>query len=165
MGYNHLTTVKLAVAAALEPLMPTDPDTGQAIPLDYAWPGPELKRSTHAWLANGRTVSTPGSLSAGRKRRDQQVSFDVIIECVLVGETVDTEGRNILQQVADARVEEVAGIVDQYVADNPLLGQSQAGDVPIDYATFDSFTLSSGPLADGVGSTGVCQITYRIRPK
>ncbi len=165
MGYNQLSVVKRAVVEALEQLMPTDPETGEPVPCEYAWPGSQHQRPLHAWTANGRTTSQPASMGAGRKRRDQTVSFDVIIECLLAGETVDGEGRNQLQQVADERVEEIAGIIDQWVADNPSLGLTEAADVPVDFASFDAFTLEHGPLATGVASRGVCQITYRIRPK
>jgi hypothetical protein len=165
MAYNELSVVKRAVVGALAPLMPTDPETGDRAPIEYAWPGEQLTRPLHVFTANGRTTSTPSTMGAGRKRRDQSVSFDVIIECRRTGETVDGEGRNVLQEQADELVETVAGIIDQWVADNPTLGLTEAGDVPVDYATFDSFTLEHGPLATGVGARGICQITYRIRPK
>lgn len=165
MAYNQLATVKAAVAAGLAAVMPVDEQTNEVIPVHYAWPGQQHQRPTHVWLAGGRAVSDPAGMVAGRKRRDQRWSFDVIIECARRGQTVDDTGTNVLQRDADEIVEEIAGLVDEWVAANPKLGQTTTNDVHVDYGLVDSFTLEHGPTPDGVAARMIVTLTYRIRPR
>jgi hypothetical protein len=165
MPYNELRRLKLfLVDAWAESVMPVDPATDRLVPIDYAWPGP-YQKPTHVWFYNGRVESDYGPMGAGTKRRDQTVTFNAVIECTRVGKTVDAEGRNVLQQQADEMVEMIAGRIDQWVAQNPTLGQTVAGMVPVDFARFQSFELAGGPTTNGVGTTGLVQISYRTRPK
>jgi hypothetical protein len=164
MAYNHLSRVKGSMATALAKIMPTNPATGTAIPVDYAWPGTQRQHPTHVWFAGGRTLSGPSTLKAGRKRRDQTVSFDIIVESRIKGPTVDSNGVNVLQQQVDEIVEEIVGLIDEWVADNPLLGQTTSSDVPIDWATFDSWTLTHGPEDNGCAALAVVTISYKLRP-
>lgn len=163
MAYNDQIRLKLYLVDAWNQIMPTDTSTGMSVPVDYAWPGVHQK-ATHVWMPNQRTASQPGAMKAGRKRRDQTSSFDVVIEASLKGRTLDPSGRNVLQQEADQIVSDVAGLIDEWVADNPTLGQTATGMIPVDYATFDSFNSEGGPTTDGVRTVGICQITYRLRP-
>jgi hypothetical protein len=163
MAYDQARRVKHTMIAALAELLPADDATGQPVPIDYAWPG-KAQRSTHVWFVGARTVSEPYAMRAGRKRRLQATAFDIVIEAHLQGATLDAEGRNVLQEQADEIVEEIAGIIDEWVADNVTLGQTTTGSVPIDDASFDSFTLTHGPVDTGVVSVGVVTISYRLRP-
>lgn len=164
MAYDQISRVKRSMVAALAEIMPGSEATGFPVPVHYAWPGAEHQRPLHVWFANARTVSQPSTQRAGRKRRDQTVTFDIIVECRLKGATRDKNGVNVLQEQADAQVEEIVGLIDEWVADNPLLGQTTSDDVPIDWATFDGWTLTHGPESDGCGAIGVVTISYHIRP-
>jgi len=163
MAFNDLPRLKLYLVDQWAQIMPVDEQTGRQVPVDYAWPG-DHQKPTHVWLPNERTTSQPGAQRAGRKRRDQSVSFDVVIECSRTGRTIDPSGRNVLQQTTDIVVSTIAGLLDEWIADNPKLGQTSPGMVPVDFATFDSFESAGGPSPTGVKTIGLCQITYRIRP-
>lgn len=164
MAYDQLWRVKTSMATALAEVMPNDADTGRPVPVHYAWPGHDHQKVTHVWFAGGRKVSEPGAQRAGRKRRNQTTTFDIVIECHLTGKTLDANGENVLQVRADEIVEEIAGVIDEWVADNPLLGQTTSSDVPVDWSTFDLFTLVNGPESTGCASRGICTISYHLRP-
>ena len=158
MAYNLLTTLKRGLVVELAQILPSD------TVVEYAWPGSKYQKPVHVWTANGSTVSQPSTMRAGRKRRDQRVTFDVIIECYETAKTVDAQGVNVLQEVADEKVETIAGLIDEWIADNPLLGQTTTSSLPVDYATFDGFTLTHGPTDTGCAARAVCTISVRLRP-
>ena len=158
MAYDQPRRVKQTMVAALADLMP------DGVPVEYAWPGTNGQKPTHVWFVGARTLSEPYAMRAGRKRRLQATSFDIVIEAKLTGQTVDGAGVNVLQEQADEIVEQIAGIIDEWVADNVTLGQTASTDVPVDDASFDSFTLTHGPVDTGVVSIGVITISYRLRP-
>jgi hypothetical protein len=60
---------------------------------------------------------------------------------------------------------QIAGLIDEWVAANPQLGQTTSSDVPVDFASFDSFTLEQGLPESGATARGTCTISVRIRPK
>jgi hypothetical protein len=164
MAYYELSRVKRSMVEALAAIMPNNEATGQAIPVHYAWPGSQRQAPVHVWFVGGRTVSSPSTMRAGRKRRDQTTTFDIVVECNMKGPTLDEFGVNVLQEQADQVVEEIVGLIDEWIADNPQLGQTTSTDVPIDYATFDSSQLAHGPLDNGCASIALCTVSYRLRP-
>lgn len=165
MAYVDPVALKLVLVDQLSEVMPNAAGE-QPIPVDYAWPGPALQRRTgHVWLFNARCVSEYGAMGAGRKRRDQVWTFEVVAEVVHEGEAVDGSGRNTGQAKADATLVAIFGAIDDYVATNPTLGQTTTGDVPVDFATFDGYTIEQGQHATGASVRGTGVITVRIRPK
>lgn len=164
MAWVDIPRLKRSVVEQLREVMPSL-DGWPEIRVDYAYPGEKHQRPVHVWLFNARCVSEYGAMGAGRKRRDQTWTFEVVIEAVHQGASVDGQGFNIGQERADAIVTEIAGAIDDYVATNPTLGQTQSGDVPVDHATFSGFTLEEGQHATGAATRGTCAITIRIRPK
>jgi hypothetical protein len=164
MAYADIPTLKRSFAAQLEEIMPTDWD-GKHVPVDYAWPGTDQQRPLHVWLFNARSTSTPGPMGGRPYRRDQTWALDVVIEGVHKGATLDRSGRNVLQEKVDAAIVQIAGLIDEWVAANPQLGQTTSSDVPVDFASFDSFTLEQGLPESGATARGTCTISVRIRPK
>jgi hypothetical protein len=164
MAYDQARRVKQTMVEALAAVMPTDPETGESVPVDYAWPGTNHQQVCHVWFVGARTESTYGGMRAGRKRRDQVTTFDIVIERKLLGQIVDGDGVNVLQAQADELVEDVAGVIDEWIADNVTLGQTTASDVPVDYGSVVSFVLTHGPIDVGVMSVGVLTVQYRLRP-
>lgn len=158
MAYDQTRRIKQTMVTALADVVP------DGVPVDYAWPGTNQQKETHVWFVGARTVSEPYAMRAGRKRRLQTTEFDVIIETHLKGPTLDGGGVNVLQARADELVESVAGVIDEWVADNVTLGQTASTDVPVDHGSVSSFTLSHGPVENGVTSIGVLTITYTLRP-
>lgn len=164
MAFVDIATLKRSIVDQLAEIMPNDPD-GRHIAVDYAWPGTENQKPTHVWLFNARCVSEYGAMGAGRKRRDQVWTLQFVIEHWRDGRTLDGQGRNVLQEKVDATVAEIAGVIDDWIATNPTLGQTAAGDVPVDFATFNGWTLEQGERATGASARGTVDITVRIRPK
>lgn len=164
MAYVDIPALKRSVVDQLEPLMPLTPD-GKQIPFDYAHPGIDHQKMAHVWLFGARCLSVPSTQSAGRKRRDQTWSLTIQIEAIDPGPVVDATARNIGQQRVDALVMEIAGIIDEWVAEYPTLGQTYDYSVPVEWAQVDSITLEEGVRDNG--SAAACQvvISARIRPK
>lgn len=164
MAYDQLSRVKRSMAEALAEAMPNNESTGHPIPVHYAWPGSAKQAPTHVWFVGGRTVSGPSTQKSGRKRRDQTTTFDIVVECNMKGPTLDEFGVNVLQEKADQVVEEIVGLIDEWIADNPLLGQTTSSDVPVDSSRFEGWSLIHGPLDNGCASIGLCTVSYRLRP-
>lgn len=164
MAYVDVPALKRSLVDQLQLVMPTDWDGNEAR-IDYAWPGASHQRPLHAWFFNARCLSEPSSMGAGTKRRDQTWELVIRIEAKRQKPAVDGQGRNVGQELADAAVMSVAGMLDDWIARNPKLGQTTAADVPVDYASFASFTLEEGVVDTGVGAVGTFTFTVRIRPK
>ena len=165
MAYVDIPALKRSVVDQLAAIMPQRWD-GAEIPFDYAWPGTANQKAAHVWLFNARCVSEYGSLGAGRKRRDQTWTLEIVIEVLREGVVIDpATGLNVGQELADAAVVEIAGLIDEWIAENPTLGQTTSTDVPVDFATFDTFVLEQGEHATGASARGTVAISVRIRPK
>lgn len=166
MAYVDLPALKRSLVAQLAEAMPRT-DDGNQIPVDYAWPGSaHQRRRGHVWLFNARCVSEYGAMGAGRKRRDQVWTFEIVAEVVYDGAAIDpATKRNIGQEQADATVVLIFGTIDDFVAENPTLGQTGAGDVPVDFAMFGGYTIEQGQPDKGASVRGTGTITVRIRPK
>jgi hypothetical protein len=165
MAYVDIATLKRSIVDQLAAIVPDCEVTGQPVPVDYAWPGQDAQRPTHMWLFNARCISEYGAMGAGRKRRDQIWTLQLVIEVQRKGRALDVSGRNVLQEVADRVVIDLAGLVDNWIAGDPKLGQTTSSDVPVDFATFNGYTLEEGVFDGGASARGTVDITVRIRPK
>lgn len=165
MAYVDMVTLKRVIVDELAARMPECPVTTRPVPVDYAWPGSDHQKPTHVWMFNARSVSDYASMGAGTKRRDQTWTLTLLIEHYRDGRTVDDTSRNVLQADVDQTVTDIAGIIDDYIATDPKLGQTTTGSVPVDYATFAGFTLEQGERATGASARGTVEITIRLRPK
>lgn len=164
MSYIDIPRVKRSVADQLAAVLPNDID-GLKVRVDYAWPGAEAQRPVHIWFFGGRLVSEPDGQMSGRRRRDQTVTLPLVIEVQVEGRTLDGQGYNVLQEKADGIVNQIVGMIDEWLADNPTAGQTSSDDVPVDAATFGSFTLQEGLSATGATARGTCEISLRMYPK
>ena len=165
MAYADIPTLKRSLVNQLAEILPNDWD-GNACRIDYAHPGEKLQRQLHVWFFNARCVSEPGSMGAGRKRRDQVWQLTLMVQAMRKTRTVDpATSQNVGQEKLDAYVMAVFGAIDEWVADNSTLGQTTNNDVPVDYATVDTFTLEEGISPTGAGAVGTLTISVRIRPK
>jgi hypothetical protein len=165
MAYADIPTLKRAIVDQLAAIMPDCPVTNKPVPVDYAYPGQKNQRPTHVWMFNARCLSEYGSMGAGTKRRDQLWTLQLVVEHFRDARAVDGSGSNELQQQIEAVVVEISGLIDQWVATHPTLGQNTPGSVPVDHATFAAFALEQGEHATGAAARGTVDITVRIRPK
>lgn len=164
MAYVDVPALKRSIVDQLAQVLPDGFD-GKPIPIDYAWPGTDKQKPVHVWMFNATTASEPRGQMAGRKRRDQTVTLDIVVEVIKQGATVDQSGRNVLQEAVDAKITEIVGVIDEWIADNPTAGQTSSADVPVDWARFDGWTLEQGVLTGGASGRGTVRISIRTFPK
>jgi hypothetical protein len=164
MAYVDIPALKRSLVDQLAEIMPNDWE-GEPSRIDYAHPGDQHQRRLHAWFFNGRGLSEPATQSAGRKRRDQTWTLTIMVQASRQIGTVDGSGFNVGQEKADAAVMKVLGLLDEWIADHPTLGQTSPTDVRVDSAQVAGFDLQEGVVATGVGSVGTFSFTFRARPK
>lgn len=168
MAYDRPSKVRRDLVTAWRKIMPVDPATSARVPVDYTWPG-QYQKPLHVWFLRARRESEPGSMGrspSGLSRRDQRTSLQFVVECRLTDKVTNDDGVNVLQEQADAKVEQIVGLIDEWISKNPTLGQTTSADVPVDYGVFDVMETEQGLLEHaGVASRALCTITYRIRPR
>lgn len=165
MAYVDIPALKRSIVDQLAAEVLPDGFDGKPIPVDYAWPGIDNQKPVHVWMFNAAVTSEPRAQMSGRKRRDQTVELTIVFEAVKQGATVDRSGRNVLQEIVDAKIAEIAGSIDEWLADNPTAGQTSSSDVPVDWARFDGWTLEQGVLDGGASARGTVRISIRTFPK
>lgn len=164
MAFVDIVALRRSIAAQLEPLMPANWQ-GKPVPVDYAWPGSDHQQPLHVWVFNARCESRPDTMSTGTKRRDQTWTIDIVIEAIRKDPTLDRAGRNVLQAEVDSAVVQVFGVIDDWIATDPKLGQTSTSDVHVDFATLTAFVLEQGLPDVGATARGTCTVSARIRPK
>ena len=164
MAYVDIPTLQRSLVDQLAAIMPSDWD-GNESRIDYAFPGVAQQRALHAWFFDARGLSVPSTQSAGRKRRDQTWSMSIMVQAMRPVRTLDDSGLNVGQETVDAAVMEVLGLFDEWIADNPTLGQTSSSDPRVDSAQAESFQLQQGAVANGVGAIGTFTFTFRALPK
>ncbi|MTA13494.1 MAG: hypothetical protein F2534_12910 [Actinobacteria bacterium] len=164
MAYVDIVALRRSIVAQLAEIMPTN-WLGKPVPVDYAWPGSDLQQPLHVWVFSARCESRYDAMGAGTKRRDQTWTVDVVIEAIRKDPTLDRSGRNVMQAEVDAAVMQVFGVIDDWIAADPKLGQTSTSDVHVDFATLTAFTLEQGLPDVGATARGTCTISARIRPK
>ena len=159
MAGDPIVLVRQQLADQLAPLMPQITDGIGQVPVNYAWPGQAQERE-HVWTEDGDSPVSVPTMRAGRKRREVQGRCRVVVEVVMVGRQLDAAGASVLQLACDQRREEIATVITDWLADDPLLG---FGDRTVDWAEVSLIQRSGGPTENGAGSRAVIEITYQAR--
>lgn len=102
VGTLVATRAALAAALALR-------DGLADVQVAYAWPGDATARES-LWTQNGTLSSPIAAMRGGRKTRNLDGTFEVVVR---------VEGPGADQATVDARAADLAAEVDNYLADNP----------------------------------------------
>jgi hypothetical protein len=165
MAQNQIIQVKTALIAAWSEILPDIESTGRPVGCDYSWPG-AAQRLEHIWFHGARTLTEPRTIKAGRRMRTVNTSLDVVIEVHRKGKQLDSGQTVVLQQVVDARCDELFGLLDEWVADNQRLTfdpSTDTGGLVIDWADFESVDLEHGPTENGCAARNVARLSYQAR--
>lgn len=158
MAGNPVATVKANLAAALRPLMPLQTGTSDAVPVFYTYPGDDNAGRELVWFHGAETDYEVHSLRAGRRRRMLTVRFDVVAQVLLEGSTLEA-GASAPQQVADARADQLAQVVDEYIADE----EHAATPALVDVAWVESSRSEYGVHDHGSWSRVILRVAFRTR--
>jgi len=158
MAGNPVATVKANLADALRPLMPLQTGAADPVPVFYTYPGDDNAGRELVWLHGADTEYEVHSLRAGRRRRLLTVRFDVVAQVLLEGGTLEA-GTDAPQQVADARADELAGVVDTFIADE----EHAATPALVDVAWVESSRFEYGVHDHGAWSRVILRVAFRTR--
>lgn len=162
---DPLITIKQQLVAVLAPLMPALSDAAlELVPVTYFWPGTDHKRAEHVWMNGGRSVVDIPTYKAGRKRRNYETTFEIIVEAQRVGVQLDESNATTLQLEVDQAVEAITRVIDEYLADNPLIGLD-AEDLPrvVDKVQLVNIDRAGGPFDTGAMSRNILTVRYGAR--
>lgn len=117
------------------------------VQVTYGWPGDDLAQRSRVFTNRARAAQAPTSLKAGRTFRDEDGSFDVVVQVLVVaGDAYD----------ADSTAIGLGLVVEEYVADNRT---SIVGTVPgLLYMTMSGWELRN--LYNDTGA--LTELTYTI---
>jgi hypothetical protein len=158
MAGNPVAIVKANLAAALRPLMPLQTGSSDPVPVLYSYPGDDNAGRELVWFHGADTSYEIHSLRAGRRRRVLTVRFDVVAQVLLEGATVES-GTDAPQQVADARADELAQVVDEYIADE----EHAASPALVDVAWVESSKTEYGVHDHGSWSRVILRVAFTAR--
>lgn len=145
MASTGFAAVKAALVEGLQAL-----EDLNGVQVEYGWPGDDLVERERVFCGQARFAHEPASMRAGRVYRNEQGELDVIVDVESVGGSA---------QDADLRAVAIGAVVEEFVADNPNLGNDTAGGV-----TVNAVTMRGGAVLNAYNDRGaLSRITYTLR--
>lgn len=162
---DPLIVIKQRLVTVLGPLMPAlSTDAAKKVPVNYAWPGTDRKAAEHVWMNGGRSIVGIVSQKTGRKRRNYDTTFEIIVEAQRPGEQLaDDDSETLLQVTVDQAVAAITLVIDEYLADNPTLGLEANPPRTADVVQLVNIDRQAGPMDVGVISRNILTVRYGAR--
>lgn len=162
---DPLILIKQQLVTVLGPLMPALSDAPlEQVPVNYAWPGTDRKRTEHVWMNGGTSIVSIPSQKTGRKRRNYATTFEIIVEAQRAGQQLDeVDGSTLLQVEVDEAVAAITLVIDEYLADNPTLGLEPDPPRTADVVQLVNIDRAAGQLDVGVISRNILTVRYGAR--
>lgn len=116
----------------------------------YGWPGEDKTERECIFMGRARADQPTAALGAGRRRRSDDGTFEVIVRVLVNGSPEEAEERAL----------ELGTEVEEWVADNRTLGGGVTG---LNYAVVDSWELNNATAETGSLAELVYTIRYQAR--
>jgi len=122
---------------------------GTFLQVTYGWPGDDLAERECIFMGRARADQPTAALGAGRRRRTDDGTFEVIVR-VLVNGTPEQ---------AEERALEIGTEVEEWVADHKTLG----GVTGLNWAVVDGWELNNATAETGSLAELIYTIRYQAR--
>lgn len=147
-------------AETLRPLMPTQLESADLVPVWYSNPGDRTASRENVWFDQVTDDYEVHSLRQGRRRRKLRSGFEVIIEVILFGATADSVLESEpLQLRCDRQVSAIRQVIDEHIADDEHLSCADL----IDVAWLVSSKTERGLVDQGVANRTTLRVEFDAR--